>query len=559
MNQQKFFRIIGVTIGLVTLIIYGKLLPKTDLLVRDDRWLTGPLKSVHRFSDWWAAIRSAEIPDFQPVRDLSYWIDWRVADIFGISPLFHISNTIIWLVCLALIWKIARLSIDVIEPKEQWISGLVVLIVAIHPVCVEAVAWISGRKHLLSLAFTLAATLTVVQFTSETKYAGNRTKVWLAPFFYAFAVFSQPINLLWPIWATGWITLTNPSIDKHVKLRPWFAPMVACAGIGLVAALINTSVYQGTTLFGFLLTPHALIYGKKLGGFRFDELGISILATGRYFMNLLAPLKIAHRYNPGSLLNLIGVFCLPIAVWLIWKVKKVPRYCLAWLLYAVLPIVVVTAQLSDIFVADSYALSAVPGFAIAFGLILTQINLVTTKTKYVAIWFIGISLLVLTTAYSASIADSWTSAKKLWSRAQLVEETPDSLYFTSAEFLSDGNFDAALNGALRLIDMAPGRGKPLDLLAYAVCDHPGLSREQKLETLARGGDMNIPPIKDCLAELHADAGEHADATALMLEIADQYPAYFHHEMKGALQRLEVSCRQVPEYKVACDQVLRGPN
>lgn len=87
MTRRVSTWIVGIFTILATLIVHGQLLFKTELLVRDDRWLTAPLKNITSLADWWAAIRSAELPDFQPVRDFSYWLDWRRSIRFLSSPL----------------------------------------------------------------------------------------------------------------------------------------------------------------------------------------------------------------------------------------------------------------------------------------------------------------------------------------------------------------------------------------------------------------------------------------------------------------------------------------
>lgn len=572
MTRRVSTWIVGIFTILATFIVHGQLLFKKELLVRDDRWLTAPLKNITSLADWWAAIRSAELPDFQPVRDFSYWLDWRLADAFQTAPLFHLSNTAIWLICLMLLWKITLSALESEEPlpaNQLWIPGCVVLLAAVHPVFVEPVAWISGRKHLLSLLFTLAATLTMVRGNVRIEDPKNLIRRWLVPVFYGLAVFSQPINVLWPLWAMAYIAVitapinnANPSEKINTRdsgaqnrMHKWIGPMMTCVLIGIIATAINTSVYQGREIFGFLLTPHALVYGQKLSGLRIDELDLSLLAAGRYAANILLPIKIAHRYHPGSWINLVGVIALPLLLWIFWRMKQISRQGFLWLFYAALPLAVVTVQLSDIFVADSYALAAMPGFMIAIGLLLRQTTASPKQTIARSALISTIFVLSILGMASMRIANSWRSAEELWARAQSVEETPDSLYFTSGYLLNQGYHDKSLDGALRLFEMAPGSGKSIRLLAYTVCEHPNLPREKKLQLLSQSGNMKIPPVMDCLAEIHANAGEHTEALSVLLDIAENYPTYFLNEMKDARDRLENACRRLPEFKSQCEPIL----
>ncbi|NBQ53476.1 MAG: hypothetical protein EBU49_07855, partial [Proteobacteria bacterium] len=242
------------------------------------------------------------------------------------------------------------------------------------------------------------------------------------------------------------------------------------------------TVYQGVTWFGFQLTPHAEIYGKKLSGFRWDEIDISMLAAGRYFFNLLIPFNIAHRYSTGALANLVGLLIIPLAGWVGFKLRERRKEFWLWSLYAALPILVVTAQLSDIFVADSYALAALPGTMLAAAVMLKEFASAAKGMRWV---FAAVCSLALT--QSIFIARSWTSAEALWSRSQSVEETPDSLYFTAGDLITAGEYDEALARAGRLLELSPGREKPIRLFITAVCSNPRIPAEEKRANLARLG------------------------------------------------------------------------
>jgi hypothetical protein len=464
----------------LTLIIQGPLTLSTELLARDDRWLTAPLKEVHNLADWWALIRSGSLPDFQPVRDLSYWIDWQLARALGTEPHFHLSNILIWWAVLALVWQIAQKVFPEGHQKKGFsTAAIVVILMAIHPVAVEPVAWVSGRKHLLSLLFTLIATRLILGHL-------NPVRALLILTAFAAGALSQPINVLWPIWAITFLA-TSKNTDWMRQHRPTI--VILTAGLALVSLstiALNMTVYQGVTWFGFQLTPHAEIYGKKLSGFRWDEIDISMLAAGRYFFNLLIPFNIAHRYSTGALANLVGLLMIPLAGWAGFHLHERRKEFWLWSLYAALPILVVTAQLSDIFVADSYALAALPGTMLAAAVMLKEL---TSAAKGMRWFFAAVCSLAL--AQSVFIARAWTSAEALWSRSQSVEETPDSLYFTAGDLLNMGEYDEALARAGRLLELSPGREKPIQLFITAVCSHPRMPAEEKRANLAR---LGIPGV-----------------------------------------------------------------
>lgn len=539
-----------IAICLLTLVIHGPLILKTEILVRDDRWLTAPLQNVHSLGDWWALIRSGNLPDFQPMRDLSYWLDWQVAGAMGTGPYFHLTNILIWWAILFLVWKIVLGIFSGPEfrglPVGVAPAAILVLLMAIHPVAVEPVAWVSGRKHLLSLLFTLIAT----RLTLLGPVTMPRAALIVAAF--AAGTLSQPINVLWPLWAVVFM-ITNETAAKAPIHRATMTFFAACLIlITLAATAINMTVYQGVTWFDFQLTPHAEIYGKKLGGFRWDEIDLSLLAVGRYFFNLLLPFKIAHRYSPGSWANLAGLLMIPLACWAGWRLDKGRRTFWLWSLYAALPVVVVTAQLSDIFVADSYAFAALPGFLIASGVLIAQ----KTFKKLPVRWFVA-AVMGMALAQSILLSRSWLSAESLWQRSQAVEETPDSLYFTAGYLLNSGQHDESLARAKRLLVLSPGSGKTIRLYAFAVCDHPQMNRGEKLVQLDQLGAPDAPPVLDCRATLHHQAGEYVDAATLLIRLAREQPGYFRLEMANGRSRLENACKHVKELKTACAKALEA--
>lgn len=535
----------------VTIAINSPLTLKTIILARDDRWLTAPLKDVHDIPAWWDLIRTGNLPDFQPVRDLSYWIDWRISSFLGSGPYFHLTNLLLWWAILALVWTIASSALD--RPgkgtaNKNSIPAWLVLVMALHPVAVEPIAWVSGRKHLLSVLFMLGATRLVMTATTREKVSFVSCAAITTAFFAC--CMSQPINILWPVWAIAYVTLKCEGEWIRAN-RGSLALITLSLGVcSVLTFMVNMSVYQGTTWFGFKLSPHAELFGQKIGGLRADEIGLSMLALGRYFFNLLIPVKIAHRYSPGTFANLAGLLMIPIAGWAGWRLDEKRRDFFLWALHAVLPLVVVTAQLSQIFVADSYALSAMPGFLIAGAILLTSLKADLRKFGIFAAIIAGMLL-----ANSMSIARSWTSTEKLWFRAQEVEETADSIYFTGSYLLKAGQHDDALDQAMKLVDVSGMNSKTIRLLAFAICDHPRIPQQEKVERFERMEITSTPPALDCVAGIHASRGEFDDAARIILEIAGRDPVYLQIEMADGEKRLREACEKSPTHKAGCNQVL----
>lgn len=156
------------TAALLLLLSFCLYLPTLflDLFADDHLYLayTNRFLRVSRWTDLHLLFSSQTNPlEFLPVRDFSYWLDFRV---WGDEPGgFHASN-LLWYVAsgLACFWLLREL---IVYCRPAWVAqsgGLALcatLLFVVHPAHVEAVAWIASRKDLIAgtLVFLSAAVL----------------------------------------------------------------------------------------------------------------------------------------------------------------------------------------------------------------------------------------------------------------------------------------------------------------------------------------------------------------------------------------------------------------
>ena len=104
-----------------------------------------------------AAFSSFHFGLYHPVTTISFMIDFWMGN--GAAFPFHLTNLILHTLNTILIFVIlTRLTGD------RLISFIACLLFAVHPVHVEAVAWITSRKDLLSLFFFLLSVLSYLNF-----------------------------------------------------------------------------------------------------------------------------------------------------------------------------------------------------------------------------------------------------------------------------------------------------------------------------------------------------------------------------------------------------------
>jgi tetratricopeptide (TPR) repeat protein len=102
---------------------------------------------------------------YYPMVFTSYWIEKRL---WGLAPLgYHLVNVLLHAANALLLWTLlARLGL----PGAGWAAALF----ALHPMCVESVAWVTERKNTLSLFLSLLAML--AYFAGRREKEGEREK-----------------------------------------------------------------------------------------------------------------------------------------------------------------------------------------------------------------------------------------------------------------------------------------------------------------------------------------------------------------------------------------------
>lgn len=118
-------------------------------LLRDTGW-----SDVHRL-----LFERANPWEYLPLRDLSYWLDFRIYQIEGMG--FHFSN-LLWYAFAALAAGLLFREL-VLLFRRDWSARATTLawcgvaLFIVHPAHVEAVAWVASRKDLMSGAFAFAS------------------------------------------------------------------------------------------------------------------------------------------------------------------------------------------------------------------------------------------------------------------------------------------------------------------------------------------------------------------------------------------------------------------
>lgn len=456
MARRSTGLILFAVIALLSAAIYFRLVVDDPFLAFDDKVAAGPIAEVHSLRGYRELRAQGKILDVLPVRDLSYYIDYRIKKSTGLSP-FHATNLVIWLALLFFAFRILTLLYG--RGPAAWAAFA---LFSLHPITVGSIGWISARKHILAGFFVMAATWVLLKAVREN---ARGTKVAaIVALLYALSVLSQPITLLWPLWAALFVALNESSARRRLLVIP-----LACVPIMVACAVMNYHYYTG---------PYVALSGiTKFATSPDADLGMRLLALGRYFANFVLPARLAATYYPGSPWNIAGLALFAVSLFLIFK--ALPRKpALVWLAYFLFPLSVVLARMTNIFVSDTYALTALFGLVNLLALACGRIRRGYVILAAVAVAFVPLSI------YNAR---AWSSDYALWRHAYRTEPTPFGLRMYAHQLLARGEYDEALRLAVWLKDWEPHDPLAVRQWAAVLFEDPRLSVEKKIETIEREG------------------------------------------------------------------------
>jgi tetratricopeptide (TPR) repeat protein len=184
------------------------------------------LQSLHGLWRIWFDLGATQ--QYYPLLHSAFWLEHRI---WGDAVLgYHLMNVALHALAACLVVRIARrLSLP-----GALLAGFVF---ALHPVCVEAVAWISEQKSTLSGVFYLAAALTYLHFDQTRR----KSRYFVAFGLFLLALMSKTVTATLPAallvvfwWQRGRIEGKRDVLP----LVPWFA---AGAGAGLFTAWVESS------------------------------------------------------------------------------------------------------------------------------------------------------------------------------------------------------------------------------------------------------------------------------------------------------------------------------
>lgn len=335
--------------------------------------------------------------EYYPILHGAFWIQYQLwgESVVGyhlFNIFLHAANCCLLALVLRKVWhsrddKSALTSANkwLIPPGTEWLAAF---LLAVHPVCVESVAWITEQKNTLSTLFYLLSAFCFLDFSA-------RRRMWMyglafGLFVLAMGAKTMTVTLPAALLVVAWWRNGRLSWKRDVlPLAPWFGAAVVA---GLLTMHVETFLigaqgaeYELTLLQRVMLAPRILWFS------------LSKLLWPTNLMFFYPRWDVAEEYAVW-IIHLLAALAVTAGLWLVRKRSRAPLA--GWLLYGgtLFPVLgflnVYSFQFS--FVADHYQYLAIPIFVSAVAAIVAiGVTRVPVRLRMPACVFVGAIVVVL--------------------------------------------------------------------------------------------------------------------------------------------------------------------
>jgi tetratricopeptide (TPR) repeat protein len=198
----------------------------------DDGHVTRPeLQPLSGLGQIWFNVHATQ--QYYPLLHSAFWMEHRL---WGDATLgYHLVNVLLHASAACLLVLILR---------RLRLPGAVLagVIFAVHPVCVESVAWISEQKNTLSLVLYLLAALAYLRFDGDRERPGAGRCYWLASVLFVMALLTKTVTATLPAALLVVFWWKRGRIAWHHDVRPLVPWFVAAGASGAVTAWVERTI-----------------------------------------------------------------------------------------------------------------------------------------------------------------------------------------------------------------------------------------------------------------------------------------------------------------------------
>jgi len=490
---------------------------------------------------------------YQPVRVFSYAIDYHF---WGLNPVgYHIHNILLHamaavLLYLGLLKVIPQIrGMELLDNKSiQYTALFTALFFAVHPVNVEAVTWLSGRKYVLLSFFSFLSFYLFVKNSTAERYS-----IWLSGgslLTAILAVFSSPFGVVLPVIFFLYDYCRDESNNPFLVMKkriihyiPYlFFVLLAVPKLWTVLVMGSSREhYQGNAVYTLWCMLKVI----------FD-----------YFRNFIFPVWLNTRYTDYVALTMmdykiiISLAGLSILIgWIVRQMKKARKnllFCAGWFFIFWLPVSNIIPISTKM--ADRYIYMAGVGFFLWFvSIIFNHVN--ANKRNIVNICMV--SLLIVCAGLSIQRNMTWKNSIVLWEDS-LKKDPLNVLALTNlgSAYFDRGKYKDALRYYFPAALLKPDH--------FAVHNNLGAAymKDGQLEKAAKEylKDIEINPkgirSHEILARIYKELGNNDKAMLLyekVVELSEDDPEKYYNlasfcAAQGKYEKAVVNFRKALELK-----------
>lgn len=340
--------------------------------------------------------------NYLPLHLVSYMVDYSL---WGLSPFgFHLQSVLLHAANAVLALLVVRRLFGSLA-----LASVAALLYAVHPAHVEAVAWVSIRKDLLSTAFLL---LTLLFYLAAT----DRPKLRAAP--YAASVLCFVLGLLSKVSIAAlpaFLLVLDAFPRAGAPRRPWKEAVLSKVPYGMAALVLvyvnNLAQVKAQAAYAQEPLRYLMVKGHAVWNYLSLLTGIPpgrpIYDTPEFAVD---PLRVA--------VELAGLVILPLVFWFAERRRWRPvSWAAAWILILLLPAILFPLVT---YMADRYLYAPSLGFcwALAAGILAVAAR-VSSATAVRAAVAAGLTALPLAlfTARTLQAMPVWRNSETLWTHA----------------------------------------------------------------------------------------------------------------------------------------------
>ncbi len=454
---------------------------------------------------------------YRPLTVLSYALNHSLADLRAWS--YHLVNVLLFAGCatlvlrLGLLWKLPVLA-----------AGIGAILFSVHPIHVEVVAPVFGRKDLLAAFFTLAMAL------SHRKALAGTTGWYLMPTtFFAAALLSKEVAVaaLPLVVLQDWLLAE----DRRRFFSQAKVPLLYAAYLVVFIAYV---VVRNLVVGGFSVPDTAFFDNPLVDADLPVRVGTALVVTARGLLLLLAPVGLSPDYSFNAIPVVetvadprLGASLLGIAALLgiaFWKGRSsvALKVGLVWLLLPLLPTANLIVPVGTIFGERFLFLPSI-GFCLLAGWGFWKILQIRPNPSIV----VGLIIAALFGIQTVRYTQAWRNDVALFSWAvQRVPESTKAHHKLGEEQLRVGQLGDAVRSLRRALEIAP------ENQFAAITMSQAHSRILERFPVASDPFPHDPDVLYVLAQARNQAGDMEGAVAFWEEAVRIDPA--HAESLGDL-------------------------